>query len=461
MSYFRSYFSKNNTIIKDSSVNTAKNPNTELIYGSTFSKFIFKIDTDELKSRIDNGDYVLDVNTKHYLNITNTIFGDEALLGAENGKGRERTTSFDLIIFTIPENEFWDEGVGFDYEYVYDFSVGNETFDVRPSNWFNRTSLNEWSQEGIYSTVPPSGTTLATIHFDNGNEDIHEDITEYINEILTGSTVNQGLGIAFHPDFMDISNTLDQSVAFYTMYTQTFFEPYLETIFDDNIIDDRNNFIAEKMNNLYLYVTKGTNYYDLDYLPLVDVLNSTSTVMPGLSDLCASKVRKGVYKVSFGLDGQLCDGRRFFYDQWKDLTIDGFAVPSITQKFIPKPYLTSYSIGDDITEQERFIIQFFGVNLNEKIKRGSKRKIVVTVKSINQQKGMLLDDVYYRIYIKEGHTQINIFDWTRLDKTNQNSFVLDTSFMIPREYWIEIKAKAYTEEIFYRDEIKFEIISER
>jgi hypothetical protein len=33
--------------------------------------------------------------------------------------------------------------------------------------------------------------------------------------------------------------------------------------------------------------------------------------------------------------------------------------------------------------------------------------------------------------------------------------------MIPREYWVEIKAKTHTEEIFYRDEIKFEIISEK
>ena len=101
MSYFRSYFEKNNTILKQSQVNTAKNPNTELIYGSTFSKFIFKVDLTDLKAKVDNGDFVIDSNTKHYLKMTNTIFGDESLLGQKNGKGRDRTSSFDLIVFKV------------------------------------------------------------------------------------------------------------------------------------------------------------------------------------------------------------------------------------------------------------------------------------------------------------------------------------------------------------------------
>jgi hypothetical protein len=110
---------------------------------------------------------------------------------------------------------------------------------------------------------------------------------------------------------------------------------------------------------------------------------------------------------------------------------------------------------------DRYAIQFFGVKLNEKIKRGDKRKIVVTFRSVNETKFVLFDEVYYRIYVKEGKTQVNVFDWTEMDRTNENSFVLDTSYMIPCEYWIEIKTKKYSEDIFYRDEIKFEIISEK
>jgi hypothetical protein len=457
MSYQRSYFSKNNTIIKDSQVNTAKNPNAEIFYGSGFSKFLFKIDLDDLKSKIDNGYYVLDENTKHYLHITNTIFGDEGLLGKKRGTGRQRTTSFDLILFRIPE--YWDEGVGFDYEEVYDYTSDNMTYDVRPSNWNNRTTLDEWTIPGIYSSTPDE--IIATIHFDNGNEDIHEDITSYINEVLTGATVDYGIGIAFSSAYEDVTNEIDQSVAFFTKYTQTFFEPYLETIFNDVIDDNRENFFVEADRNLYLYVDYMNNAFDLDSSPYVDIYDYNLVLLTGLTSLPTTKVRKGVYKLAFGLSGQLCDGKRFYYDKWTFLSISGITLPDVTQKFIPKPFASYFDIGGNQTTLNRYAIQFFGVKLNEKIKRGEKRKIVTTFRSINDIKSVLFNEVYYRIYVKEGRTQVNVFEWTKMDRTNENSFILDTSYMIPREYNLEIKTKIHSEDIFYRDEIKFEIISEK
>lgn len=461
MSYHRSYFSKNNTIIKKSQVNTAKNPNTELLFGTEYSKFIFQLDLDALKDKIKNGHFVLNSNTRHYLHLTNTIFGDEALLGVVKGNGKQRATSFDLVLFTIPE--YWDEGVGFDYEEAYDYTSGNVTFDVRPSNWNMRTTLYPWDQEGIYSTAPPSGSTITTIHFDNGNEDIHADITDYINSIsgISGSTVDYGIGICCTYNYNEVSSEFLQSVAFFTKYTQTFWEPYLETIFDDTIDDNRENFVIDVPRKLYLYVDYMNNRFDLDELPIVNILDYTNNLIPSLTGLTATKIRKGVYEVTFGLSGYLCDGKRFYYDQWCNLMISGITLDCVTQKFIPRPFAANFDIGGNKMDLDRYAIQFFGVKLNEKIKRGDKRKIVVTFRSVNETKFVLFDEVYYRIYVKEGKTQVNVFDWTEMDRTNENSFVLDTSYMIPCEYWIEIKTKKYSEDIFYRDEIKFEIISEK
>ena len=456
MSYFRSYFEKNNTILKDSQVNTAKNPNTELIYGSTFSKFLFKVDFTDLISKIDNGDYVLDGNTRHYLKMTNTIFGDESLLRQKNGRGRDRTTSFDLIVFKI--NEFWDEGVGFDYEdSVFDFTSGNDTFDERPSNWFNRTTLNQWTYEGVYNSSPD---IVVTIHFDNGNEDLVADITSYVNGIISGNT-NHGLGLAFAVLYQDIESEVDQSVAFFTKYTQTFFEPFVESVFEDRIDDNRQNFVEKMDQNLYLYVTKGTNFYDLDTLPTVDIKDASGNVITGLGDLQSVKVRKGVYKITFGLDGVLCDGKRFYYDVWKGLSLDNVSISNATQKFVPKPYSSKFSIGENQKELERYSVQFFGIRLNEKIKRGELRKITINFRSIDVPKSELFEEVYYRIYIKEGKTNVNIYDWTQLDVTNENSFMLDTSIFIPREYFLEIKGRTHNEFIYYNNEIKFEIVSEK
>jgi hypothetical protein len=457
MSYFRSYFEKNNTILKNSQVNTAKNPTTEIFYGSSFSKFIFKINFDDLKNLIDTNDKIVTSGTTHTLHLTNTIFGDETFLGAKRGTGRQRTNSFDLIIFKI--SEFWDEGLGFDYEDGgYDFTTGNETFDERPSNWFNRTTLNKWEFEGVYSDSP---IILETIHFDNGNEDINIDITEYVNEIIVSGITNHGLGIAFSPIYEDITPEIDQSVAFFTKYTQTFFEPYVETFFDDRIDDNRSNFIEKTQQNLYLYVTKGTNFYNLDNTPVVDILNTNGTPITGLTGLTTTFIKKGVYKVRFGIDGELCDGKRFFYDKWSNLSLDGTSINDVTQKFIPKPYTSLFSIGENKTELQRYAIQFFGIKQNEKIKRGEKRKIVITFRSLDYPKTQLFNEVYYRIFIKEGRTDVIVHDWTMIDTTNENSFTLDTLIYIPREYHIEIKGKTHTEEIFYNEQIKFEIISER
>ena len=52
MSYYRSYFEKNNTIIKNTQINTAKNPTTEIFYGSGFSKFLFKVDFTDWSTKL-------------------------------------------------------------------------------------------------------------------------------------------------------------------------------------------------------------------------------------------------------------------------------------------------------------------------------------------------------------------------------------------------------------------------
>ena len=462
MSYFRSYFEKNNTIIKDSQANTAKNPATEIFYGSSFSKFLFKVDFTDLKNKVNNDELVVDSNTRHTLHLTNTIFGDEGQKGLNRTTGRDRTSSFDLILFKL--DQFWDEGLGFDYaDSGYDFVTGNRTFDERPSNWYYRTTLNTWTTAGVFHDSPTviSGYTGNKIHMDNGGENIDFDITNYVNGIITGNT-NHGLGLSFAVVYQYLTPDRDQSVAFFTKYTQTFFEPYVDTHFEDTIMDNRNNFVEKIEQNLYLYVTKGTNFYNLDSTPTVDILDSDGTVITGLSGLTTTLIRKGIYKVTFTITTPECDGKKFFTDHWKSVILDGNTISGgVRQKFIPKPYTAGFTIGENQTELQRYAIQFFGIKQNEKIISGEIRKVVITFKSIDVPKTVLLDEVYYRIYIEEGTTQVIVHDWTLLDKTNENSFQLDSSYLIPRQYFLQIKGKTHTEEIYYKESINFEIVSEK
>ena len=462
MSYFRSYFEKNNTIIKNSQANTAKNPTTEIFYGSAFSKFLFKVDFTDLKNKVNSGELVVDTNTRHTLHLTNTIFGDEGQKGLNRTTGKDRTSSFDLIVFGL--GQYWDEGLGYDYtDSSYDFVNGNRTFDERPSNWFYRTTLNQWSVAGVFHDSPTiiSGYTGNKIHMDNGNENIDFDITPYVNGIISGDT-NHGLGLSFAVVYQYLTPDRDQSVAFFTKYTQTFFEPYVNSHFEDTIMDNRDNFIEKIEQNLYLYVTKGTNFYNLDSTPTVDILDSNGSVITGLSGLTTTLIRKGVYKVTFTITTPECDGKKFFTDHWKGVILDGNTISGgVRQKFIPKPNTAGFTIGENQTELQRYAIQFFGIKQNEKIVSGEIRKVVVTFKSIDVPKTVLLDEVYYRIYIEEGTTQVMVHDWTLLDKTNENSFQLDSSYLIPRQYFLQIKGKTHTEEIYYKESINFEIVSEK
>ncbi len=457
MSYYRSYFEKNNTIIKESQTNTAKNPTTEIFYGSSQSRFIFKVDFTDLKNKVDYDELVITTGTTHTLHLTNTIFGDEGLKGVNRTTGRDRAVSFDLILFKV--TQYWDEGLGFDYaDESWDYVENrNRTYDERPCNWFYRTTMNTWSNPGTYDTSP---VILQTIHFDNGNEDINVNITNYVNGILTGDT-NHGLGLSFALVYQDLSLETDESVAFFTKYTQTFYEPYVESFFDDRIVDNRMNFIENMNQNLYLYVTKGTNFYNLDTLPTVDILDSNNTPIVGLTGKTTTLIKKGIYKVTFSLSGVVCDGKRFYFDKWKNLSLNGVSVSDVTQKFIPRTYSSEFSIGPNQTESQRYIIQFYGIKQLEKIIRGDIRKIVVTFKSIEKSKSILFEDVFYRIYVKEGVTQVTVHDWTYVDMTNENAFYLDTSYLIPREYYLEIKGKTHTEEIYYNESIKFEVVNEK
>ena len=190
-------------------------------------------------------------------------------------------------------------------------------------------------------------------------------------------------------------------------------------------------------------------------------MDASGAPIVGLTGLTTTHVKKGVYKVSFGVDGVICDGKKFFYDKWKNIEIDNVSLPDITQKFTPKPYTTLYSIGNNPTDTVRYAIQFHGIKQHEKIKRGEIRKVVITFRNIQNPTTVVFENVFYRIFIKEGKTDVIIHDWTQIDSTNENSFVFDTSYFIPREYFMEIKGLTHGEEIFYPNIIAFEILSEK
>ena len=146
-------YSKDNTIISNSLTNTGRNPVTELFYGSLatsqypngYSRFIFDLDLTLLQEKVLDGTISLTCNDSmtHTLRMVNTSTFNLETLNTSTSQGRLRATSFDLILFRIPENQMWDEGVGYDFaDLIYEYSNSDKNFSTRPSNWIQTTTIS-------------------------------------------------------------------------------------------------------------------------------------------------------------------------------------------------------------------------------------------------------------------------------------------------------------------------------
>jgi hypothetical protein len=484
MSIYRSYFDKSNTIIYNSYTNTARNPIVELFYGRVnnlaqpigYSRYIFNVDLSKLTEKIS--DYTISTgctgfsNIKHILRMKNTSFFDKDLINDKTSQGRRRATSFDLILFRIPQNQYWDSGVGYDY---YDFGITNlndRSFSDRPSNWFETTTLSGWTTSGIYNnenTITGTGvnfsglTIVDTQHFEFGDEDIEFDMTNEINSILSGGTTGvTGWGVSFYPDVENISGlTENYSVGFFSPHTQTFYEPFLETSYDDLIEDDRNNFYAGVNNDLYLYVYENGNPINLDSVPTVDILDSNGDGMVGFTGLSSCLITKGVYKVTIsGLTSSSIPC--IFSDVWKNISINGNSLSNVENEFALLETAGNYQIGTKTNNPKIFGFSVDGIKQNEKVLNTDIRKINLTVKQAYTSNSVLNNvECYYRIYVREGsNTEIQVQDWTRVNKTPDGYyFVFDTTDKIPNEYFVDIKVVSDKNVDTYKRELQFQIVN--
>jgi hypothetical protein len=496
MSITKSYFSRNNTLISNSFVNTGRNPVTELFFGfnylnnypSGYSRFIFDLDLSLLLEKINDGTIstTCQDNMTHILRMVNTSTFDINLLNDSTSQARKRATSFDLILFRIPGfNEdhlitttttispdipqIWDEGVGYDFaDLKYQISEFDKNYSTRPSNWYQTTTIGVWTEPGIYNNlnegfVNYSGLTIVdTQHFEFGNENIEFDMTQEINDILTGATTSvSGWGIAFVPQIENLTGlTESYEVDFFTRHTQTFYQPYLETTYDDLIEDDRNNFSLNKPNKLYLYLFENGNPINLDELPVVDILDSSGNPIQGLVGLPTCLRTKGVYEVSIP---PITQGKVpcTFYDKWTNLKLNGSNISNITNEFVLKSFTSTYQIGSESTSQKQYGFDYYGIKQDEKIFNTDVKKVGVIIKQAFSTNKLINNvEAYYRIYVKEGQTEVQVQDWIKLNRTpNEYYFIFDTRDKIPNEYFIDMKVVSSGEVNTFKREIKFQVVN--
>ena len=498
MSILRSYINKNNTIISNSYVNTGRNPVIELNFGASdlivpnfgYTRFIFDLDLSLLEENISSGVISTGCTSAmtHTLKMTNTSSFDNELLNSFMSNERRRATSFDLILWRIPKfsgdtgnPQYWDEGVGYDYN---DFNIAqnganggispltyvdSRAYSTRPSNWYQTTTLSGWSQNGIYNnknegSVNYSGLTIvARQHFELGNEDLNMDMTSEINGILNGSITGvTGWGISYLPQIENISGlTESYSVAFFSRQTQTFYQPYLLTNYNDFVEDDRNLFLKNQENKLFLYVYQNGDFVNLDSDPFVRIEDRNGTAVTGMESLTTCLKTKGIYEVTVPNGFANYPTPCIFYDVWSGLTINGQSIPNVTNQFTLQPYTSGIQIGSVSKDPEIYGFDFYGILQNEKILNTDIRKVGVTIKKAYTGQQLLLDvSGFYRVYVMEGTTEVQVQDWTPINRTpNEYYFIFDMRDKIPNQYFVDIQVNTSGEKDTYKRQLTFSIVN--
>ena len=498
MSILRSYIDKNNTIVSNSYVNTGRNPVIELNFGASdlivpnygYSRLLFNLDLSLLEENIASGIISTGCTSAmtHTLKMTNTSSFDNELLNTFMSNERRRATSFDLILFRIPkisgdtgEPQYWDEGVGYDYN---DFNIAKNSanggsapltyvdsraYSTRPSNWYQTTTISGWSQSGVYNnrnegSVNFSGLTIvARQHFELGNEDLNMDMSDEINGILDGSITGvTGWGVAYLPQIENITGlTESYSVAFFSRHTQTFYQPYLLTNYDDIIKDDRNLFLKSQVNRLYLYVFQNGDLVNLDSTPFVRIEDRNGDAVAGMASLSTCLRTRGVYEVvvpnGFSGSPTPCE----YYDIWSGLTINGQGISNVTNQFVLQQYSAGIQIGSLSKEPQIYGFNFYGILQNEQILNSDIRKVGVTIKKAYTGQQVLENiSAFYRVYVKEGTTEVLVQDWTPINRTpNEYYFMFDMRDKIPNQYYVDIQVNTSGEKDTYKQQLTFNIVN--
>lgn len=467
MGRLRIYPSKNNTIASDyfENFNSAYNPGTLLWYGGTgnrgsISRFLIQFDLDELQEKLNSKEINSDYISSYRLKMTNVI-PDGDLLDSDFEFARLRkkvASSFDLIVFPI--NKYWDAGRGYDLlgqEYIK-ISQGDTNL-TGYSNWNNATSVETWDEPGVYENPTASTAQYVSQHFDVGDEDLDVDITDIVNDWLSGGTQNNGLAIAYAREYELDSGDTRYLSRFYTNFTNSAFKPHLEVVYDSQIIrDDRLRVANDRTSRLFLNVFSGNS--TANYFSAGTVSIKTASNQDVITGLTPTQLTKGVYYVDVLMTG--ATKSQIYKDVWNDITFQpGVDQQSFEQRFqILGSYYNNYP-----KEINAYTVEIYGISNNQILKKGeniriyAETRVEYSTKSPNEYYGL-----EYRM-IQNEITEVvpwSSFNTIVIDGCTKEFFDLETSWLLSNQnYTIELRVNELGTKRVLDEKVYFKIFDER
>lgn len=350
------------------------------------------------------------------------------------------------------------------HNFCLEYTVEGKTFRSNPYTIIQMGKneiLPPMGDDGVFSSdildvelekylVGDDSYVIATQHFNVGCEDIDVDITKYVNDILMGKYENHGIGIAYAPQLEGIETDMENYTGFFTNHTHTFFEPYVETIYEDNIRDDRQKFILDRTNRLYLYSNINGNLENLDKMPVCTIDGKTYPV---------KMASKGIYYAEVKLSSKDYEYPTVVYDEWSNLVYQGDVLDDVELNFTTNSNKSFFQIGTNLPQQNDFVVSLYGINDNEHIKKGDKRKVNVQIKKNYQKNSYInISGLEARIFIKDGTKEVEVMPYLPLEMTfNENYFIVDTNNFISNHYYVDVKVSYGMEDKVQHEVLHFVI----
>ena len=463
------------TIVKNSYKNLGLSPIGELNMGTVVSRVCIHFNTNHLVELYNDKTLANKENVRHILKLTNcssvNINDTNQVYAGVNGfNGKNRASSFDVILFTLPKD--FDEGRGYEYEDTFWY-----TAKKRPSSkgctWYDCRSNKPWYDEefdtpdthfapGVYDTNylyqeykkvingEKSDVIIATQHFDYGGENFELDITDYVNEVVEGKRINHGLCLAYSPDYETHEYKTQEYVGFFTNNTNTFFEPYVETIYSDFINDDRRKFYSGKENRLYFFTSVGGEMVNLDQMPTCTIDGVSYEV---------HQTTKGAYYANVRIDD--IEEETIFTDVWSNLLLNGEHLSDVELDFVVLPKSNYLTLGKKIIEKKELVPNVYGINDAERIKIGDVRRVGVDFRiPYSTSLSEIYDKAEFRVYVKDANREVDVYPYFPIETTfEENYFIIDSTEMVPNDYYVDIKTHIGLETKVYKEVLRFTIVS--
>lgn len=455
MAIFRSYWQSQATLIHGNPTNNSRNPIVELSYGggsvpedTKGSRFIFKVNTSGLRDQISSGDIDFTHISKHTIVLKNVVAYAQEYIGGQMYDAK-RGSGVSVHLYALTES--FDEGTGYDYIFGSNLTDGVNPI-INAPNWTHRRTNTPWSIEGGVDTT--KATEIANCSIMDGSEDLIFNVTNHMNKLLFFNEQDYGYMIAFDILTENLLSPQRQVVTFFSKYTDSFFAPYMETVYTYDIHEHRCNFFLDETNSLFLNSSK-----PLDSMDRVEIYDYNESLIKLISQNEIVEVRPGLYRIDFDISSEDYPDSVMFYDVWY------YHLNNRSRKQEQDFILATRDLfsGNNLLDSE-FWCSYSGIKHNEVIPQQSpKRKVVINPKRIfsgGVSTEANVDNFQYRIYTLQGKNQLEIIPFTNAYKLGDVYFFeLDFSWLIPQFYFMEVRVVESNAVTSAGQTLKFRIVS--